>query len=136
MKISYMIVTGLLLTNAALADIVVVVGAKSAADKLTKEQVEKIYQSKLKEFPNGGQVIPLMINTGPIKDEFLDRIMGKSDAQMKAHWGKMVFTGLGNAPKDVADAAEVKKLVGANPNLIGYIDKSSVDPSVKVIFTP
>jgi hypothetical protein len=35
----------------------------------------------------------------------------------------------------VASAAEVKKFVAGNPDAIGYIEKSAVDGSVKVLLT-
>jgi hypothetical protein len=39
----------------------------------------------------------------------------------------------GRPPKELADAAALKKAVSADPKAIGYILKSDVDPTVKVI---
>jgi hypothetical protein len=49
-------------------------------------------------------------------------------------WSKLVFTGKATPPKEYANSAEVKKAV-ADPKAIGYIDKSAVDDTVKVILT-
>ena len=38
-------------------------------------------------------------------------------------------------PKEVADSAAVKAAVAANPKAIGYIDKSAVDATVKVVYS-
>ena len=38
-------------------------------------------------------------------------------------------------PKEVGDSAAVKKAVAADPKAIGYIEKSAVDGSVKVLYT-
>jgi hypothetical protein len=46
-----------------------------------------------------------------------------------------VFTGQGQPPKEVADPASVKKAVAADPKTVGYIDKSDVDASVKVVLS-
>ena len=46
-----------------------------------------------------------------------------------------MFTGKGTPPKEYAGNAEVKKAVAADPKAIGYIDKSAVDDTVKVILT-
>jgi hypothetical protein len=46
-----------------------------------------------------------------------------------------MFTGHGQPPKVVADAAAVKKAVAADPKAVGYIDKADVDASVKVVLT-
>jgi hypothetical protein len=46
-----------------------------------------------------------------------------------------MFTGHGQPPKVLADAAAVKKAVAADPKSVGYIDKADVDSTVKVVFT-
>jgi ABC-type phosphate transport system substrate-binding protein len=46
-----------------------------------------------------------------------------------------VFSGKATPPKELGSAAEVKKFVAANPDAIGYIEKSAVDGSVKVVLT-
>ena len=39
------------------------------------------------------------------------------------------------APKELPDAAAVKKAVAADPKAVGYIDSAAVDASVKVLVT-
>lgn len=63
-------------------------------------------------------------------------MLEKTDSQARATWSRLVFTGTGNAPKELKDAAETKQLVANNPNIVGVIDKASLDASVKVIFAP
>ncbi|HET6787710.1 MAG TPA: hypothetical protein VFH49_07100, partial [Aquabacterium sp.] len=55
--------------------------------------------------------------------------------QIKATWSRIVFSGKGQAPKELPDAAAVKKAVAADPKAIGYIDKAAVDGSVKAVLT-
>ncbi|SDD77089.1 hypothetical protein SAMN05428966_105342 [Massilia sp. PDC64] len=56
-------------------------------------------------------------------------------SQVKALWSKLVFTGKATMPKEVGSSADVRKAVAANPKAIGYIEKSAVDATVKVIYT-
>lgn len=56
-------------------------------------------------------------------------------SQVKATWARLIFTGKAHAPREVADAAAVKKAVAADPKALGYIQKSELDPSVKVLLT-
>lgn len=130
------VLTGCLLSAPAHAEIVIVVGSKSGASGLSKEQVSDLYLSKLKQLPGGGQVDPVMLAASPARDEFLSKVMDKTEAQAKAYWAKLTFTGKGSAPKEVANAGELKRLLSTNPNGIGYLDKSEVDATVKVVFTP
>ena len=57
------------------------------------------------------------------------------NARIRAWWSKLVFTGKGSAPKELHSGAEVVAAVSADPKLIGYVDKSFVDMTVKVIYT-
>ena len=70
-----------------------------------------------------------------IRDQFYNKVTGKQAAQVKAAWSRLVFSGKGTPPKELASSAEVKKFVAANPDAIGYIEKSAVDGSVKTVLT-
>ena len=54
---------------------------------------------------------------------------------MKATWARLTFSGKGVPPKELPNSADVKKFVAGNPNAIGYIEKSAVDASVKVVLS-
>lgn len=126
----------LLQTAEAHADIVMVVSAKSPASNLNRDQVEDIYRLRMRELPGGAPIAPLMQTKGPEKDEFLAKVLGTTDAQMKGYWAKYTFTGKGVPPREVPTDAEMKALIAANPNLIGYINSNAVDASVKVLLKP
>lgn len=119
------------------ADVVVVVGAKSAVGALTADQVSQIFLGKAATFPNGSQAVPVDQAEGAApRNEFYTKVTAKDAAQVKSYWSKIIFTGKGQPPKEVPGNADVKKLVADNPNMIGYIDKSAVDASVKAVLTP
>ncbi|MBC3881476.1 hypothetical protein H8K35_08750 [Undibacterium sp. LX40W] len=124
------------LTSVAQAENVIVVSSKSSVSSMTKDQVADIYLGNTKELPGGGQASPLLPTSGGVRAEFFDKVLGKNEAQAKAIWSRLVFSGKGSAPRDVADSAETLKMIAANPNCIGVIEKSAVNSSVKVVFTP
>ncbi len=124
-----------LTAGAASSDFVVVVSAKSPVGTLTAEQVSDIFLGKVSNFPSGGPTLPVDQTEGSaLRDEFYTKVTSKAPAQLKAYWSKIVFTGKGQPPKEVADSAAVKKLIAENPNTIGYVDKRAVDASVKAVF--
>ncbi len=131
--------SGLLLalsSGLAGAEVVMVVSAKNPTASLNAEQAGDIFLSSGASFPGGGKAMPVDLAEGsPQRDEFYSKTVGKSPAQVKAYWAKIVFTGTGRPPKALSDNAAVKKLVADNPSAIGYIDKSAVDASVKVVMT-
>lgn len=128
---------GSIFSFSALAEVVVIVNPKNPVTALTAEQATSIFLAKTGEFPSGGgQAVPIDQNEGVgLRDEFYQKSSNRDSAQIKAYWSKIVFTGKGQPPKAVANSAEVKKLVAANPNMIGYVDKAAVDASVKAVLT-
>src|ERR1700675_3328353 len=118
-------------TGAARADVVAVVSSKSSVAVLSKNQVVDIFLGKTSRFPNGEQAVPIdQVEGSAARDEFYATFTGKSAAQIKAHWSKIIFTGRGQPPKEVPASIEVKKEVEKNPKAIGYIERSLVDGSV------
>jgi len=108
------------------ADVVVI--GNPAAAALTKDQVADVFLGKSQAFTPIDQP-----DAAPVRADFYKKATGRDPAQVKATWSRLVFTGKAVAPKEVADAAAVKKAVAADPKAIGYIDKSAVDGSVKVL---
>jgi ABC-type phosphate transport system substrate-binding protein len=121
-------------SGAAAEDVVPVVSAKSHVKDLNADQVADIFLGKTSRFPDGTQAVPIdQSEDSPARDKFYAQFTGKSPAQMKAYWSKIIFTGRGQPPRQVAGSAEAKKLVAQNPNAIAYIDAKLVDDSVRVV---
>jgi ABC-type phosphate transport system substrate-binding protein len=118
----------------ASADVVAVVSSKSPAQDLSRNQVVDIFLGKASRFPNGELAVPIdQVEGSAARDEFYAKFTGKSAAQMKAHWSKIIFTGRGQPPREASSGAEVKRLLIQNPNAIGYIERDLVDGSVRVL---
>jgi ABC-type phosphate transport system substrate-binding protein len=119
------------------ADVVAVVSAKSTVTTLTKAQMTDIFLGKVSRFPNGAQAVPIDQPEGSVaRDEFYAKFAGKSAAQIKAFWAKIIFTGRGQPPKEVVDSIEMKKRISESPTAIGYIEEKMLDDSVKVVLLP
>jgi ABC-type phosphate transport system substrate-binding protein len=134
----HLVVVGLALSlsaGVAVADVVAVVSAKNPVTApLSNNQVVDIFLGKASRFPDGSQAVPVDQAEGSAaREEFYLKFTGKSPAQLKAHWSKIIFTGRGKPPREVANGIEVKKLLAKDPNAIGYIERGLVDSSVKVL---
>ena len=114
----------------ALAEVVVVVNPKAAEASMTKEQVAQFFLGKSTAMTPINQP-----EDAPVRAEFYKKVTDKDASQAKALWSKLVFTGKASMPKEVANSAAVKSAVAANPKAIGYMEKSAVDGSVKVVYT-
>ena len=115
-------------------ELVVIVSAKNPVVALRAEQVADIFLSQTGNFPQGGEAIAIDQSIGSvIRDDFYNRVAAKSPALVKAYWTKMIFTGRGQPPREMQSSVAVRKMVADNPALIGYIDKSALDDSVKAV---
>jgi ABC-type phosphate transport system substrate-binding protein len=129
MKISALgalILAVLLAASARAEDIVVIVNPASAP--LSKEEISDIYLAR-----NSTRTPIDQAAGSAIYSEFYKKATGHDAAQVKAIWSKILFTGRGVPPKQLLDSEAVKKAVAANPKAVGYIEKSAVDASVKVV---
>ena len=126
----------LLLAGASQAQVAVVVNPKSPTASMTAEQVSAIFLGKSNTLPSGAAAAPVdQPESAAVREAFYTKVTGKSGAQVKAAWSRLVFSGKATPPKEVGSSAEVKKFVAGNPDGIGYIEKSAVDGSVKVVLT-
>jgi ABC-type phosphate transport system substrate-binding protein len=117
------------------AQVVVVVGAKSTAAKLNKDQAAALFLGKSFQLPGAG--IPVLIDqpeSSEARQVFYSKVAEKTPVQVKAIWSRLVFSGKGTIPKEVSNSDEVKKLLNSNPDAIGYIEKGAIDSTVKVLF--
>jgi ABC-type phosphate transport system substrate-binding protein len=110
------------------ADLVVI--ANLAVAGLTKDQVADLYLGKNQSYN------PVdLAEASPLYAEFYKKATGRDVAQVKSTWSRIVFSGKGQAPKQLPDSAAVKKAVAADPKGVGYIEKSAVDGTVKTVLT-
>lgn len=120
----------MLIAQSATAEIVVIVNKANPATRMFSEQASQFFLGKSTMFTPVDQA-----EGSAIRNEFYLKVADKDAAQMKALWSKLVFTGKGTPPKELKSHQEVKKAVADDPKAIGYIDKSAVDDTVKVILT-
>ncbi len=112
------------------SDLVVIVNPKNPATRMFGEQTAQFFIGKSTMFTPIEQA-----EGSPIRNEFYQKVIGKDPSQVKTIWSKLVFTGKGTMPVEYKSNADVKKAVAADPAAIGYIDKSAVDDTVKVVFS-
>ncbi len=123
-----------LAATARAGEIMVIVSAGNQTLTLGQNQVAAIFLGQSGHFPDGREVVALDQGIGSaIRDEFYLKLTSKTPSLLKAYWTKMIFTGRRQPPREVRDSIAVRKLVAANPNLIGYIDRSAFDASVKAV---
>lgn len=125
----------LLCSATSFASVVVVVHPSNTAD-ISRDDINRLYTGRASSFPGGSQAVPInLVDSNSARNNFDDKVLGRSSSQIKAHWSKLVFTGKGSPPKEVNNDAEVLDLVANNPNIIGYVSKGADTSNVRTVLT-
>jgi ABC-type phosphate transport system substrate-binding protein len=112
----------------ARAETAVIVNVRNTLARMPAEQAAQFFLGR------STLLTPVdLAESSPVRADFYRKVAGKDQDQVKAIWSKIVFTGKGLPPREYNTPAEVKRAVAADPAAIGYIDRSAVDDTVKVI---
>ena len=122
------------LVQTASAGVAVIGNPDLSVDSITAAQAADIFLGKKTRLADGTPVTVIEHkDSDPVKEEFYDKVVGKTPSQLKAYWAKLVFTGEGVPPKGYAGDKAVLEHVSKTPGAIGYVSDGSVDKSVKVL---
>lgn len=119
----------------ALAELVVVVNARSGVAAMTRNEVINVFFGRNRQFFNGVEVMPVDLDDAhPKRAQFYKLLVGKDISEINAYWSRQVFTGRMQAPPRLANTEEVVKWVAANPGGIGFVELSRADARVRVVY--
>ena len=128
-------VLGLFLSAGVLAETAVIVHP-SNNNAVAQADLEPLFMVKKSTFADGSKASPYYLSADDaVRNQFDEKILGKSSGQLKAYWSKLVFTGKGTPPTELANSAEAVAKVAADPTGIAYVDKSAVTSAVKVVLS-
>lgn len=121
----------------ALADLVVVVNARSGVAAMTRNEVINVFFGRNRQFFNGLEVHPVDLLDSPQRlgrQQFYKILVGKDLAEVDAFWSRQVFTGRMQAPARLTSSEEVIRWVATHPGGIGYVDQAQVDARVRIVY--
>ncbi len=72
----------------------------------------------------------------PLRQAFHQQVTRRNEAQLRAHWSRLVFTGRGTPPRQLNDPQAILGEVARAPNVIGYVEADAVTDEVRIIFRP
>jgi ABC-type phosphate transport system substrate-binding protein len=125
-----------LVVSAACAEVVVVVvvSIQNPVHTLSREELADIYLGRVMHLSSGDLVVPIdQAERSRAHDEFYREYLGRSAAQIKAHWSRLIFTGRGRPPWSVANDEAIVEIIAGNPKAIGYTDLRFVDDRLRVV---
>ncbi len=116
------------------AELVVIAHPSAGVDRLDQGAVKQLFLGKMRKL--AGQKVKLLdqVSGSADREQFYTQVTGKSSAQLKSYWSRLIFTGKGKPPEVVGGGAAVKSRVATSAGAVGYVDATQVDDSVKVLF--
>ncbi len=121
--------------ESAIADLVVVTNQNNSIQELSREQVVYLFTGREQNFPNGNLAFPIdHIVDSTLRSDFYLLLLGKTVAQVNAYWARLMFTGNATPPKVLPSVEAVQNEVRENLYAISYLDESSVDNRLKVVY--
>lgn len=114
--------------------VIMVVSRDNPTRALSRQEVQDIFLGRSTQFPDGRRAVP--VDQSPdsaVRQAFNSDLLERSPAQIRSHWAKIIFTGRGRPPVDVADDDAVKAAITSNAHAIGYIRPDQVDDRVSVV---
>ncbi|WP_096087007.1 phosphate ABC transporter substrate-binding protein [Agaribacterium haliotis] len=127
----------ILLSSGACADIYVIVSAGSEVQNLSKKQCIDIFMGRARKFDNGKKIEAFDQPKGSaLREEFYTKLTGKSLAFINAYWARLFYTGRVQPPSDHLKSSEQIALeVARNPRAIAYVAEAQLSDQVQVVFT-
>jgi ABC-type phosphate transport system substrate-binding protein len=115
-------------------EIAIIVNENGPLTHISKEDVREIYLGE-RRFVEGVRIVPIHCPEGPIKDNFLSSIIGRTSKAYKLHWVRKVFQEGLTLPEVKADPSEIIELVSKQEGAIGYVPRGLVseDRGVRII---
>jgi len=131
-----LVVAALLMPLPAAAGVAVIVHPSVSVDFLTTDQVVQLYLGRTGQLPDGTGVQPLDLGEGSApRAEFIRKVLGKSEQQLRSYWSRLIFTGKAQPPRRMNNTAEVLRAVATTPGYIGYVDSGdATSTKIKVLY--
>lgn len=124
----------ILLPLQVMAEVVVVVGKDSPISSLSESQLRQLY------LEGSGRIGGISVKALDLPEDnrarkdFYQEAVGKTPAQMKSYWARMIFTGRGAPPRMVSGNRAMQVMLENNPELIGYLPGDQVSSGLKVLY--
>ena len=113
----------------------VIVNASNPVTSMTRNQVSRLFLKKESRWKNGFRVTPVdQALDSPTGAAFSMTVHEKKAKEIKSHWLKVAFSGLGTPPLELRSDAQVLDFVRSNVGAIGYVSAAaSIGDGVKVL---
>jgi len=122
------------LTNTFAQSFKVIVNNSNTVNSLTNKEVSDLFLKKKTKWPSGTMVVPVDLSSGSsVRENFSQKIHGKSTTAIRSFWQQAAFAGTASAPVEKSNDEDIIEFIKKTPGAIGYVSSSTTLNGVKTI---
>lgn len=116
------------------ADVVVIAHPSVPVDSVSVSALRAFFGMRLSRWSGGQPVrVYVLADNHPLHARFCKQYLRAYPHMMRRAWSKLVFSGTGQAPTEVADLEEMLRRVAETPGALGYAPSALLNGEVEVI---
>lgn len=122
-------------TSADAEEVVVAVHAQEhATTAFSRSALQAVFGMRLRTWPDGSAIkVFVLPDNHPAHVAFCKQVLHVFPHEMRSAWDRLVFSGTGQAPIEVATEEAMRAKLAATPGAIGYLPNASVNGSIGAI---
>ncbi len=112
--------------------VAVVVHPNSRISTVSRAELSKIFLGRLRTWSDGTPVLP--VDQRPdrtVRERFSRHVHGRSVVTVEVYWKRMIFSGRGVPPRELADDQRVLEYVRDHPGAVGYVGGATMLTGVR-----
>ena len=114
--------------------LVIIVSPQQTPLSVSTNALRAIFGMRLRNWPNQTPAhVFVLRDDNPVHSVFSKQILNIYPHQLRLAWDRLVFSGTGQAPTEVNSEEAMREQVAKTPGAIGYLPRSMVDDSVRVL---
>lgn len=112
----------------------VAVYPKNAEDRISRDALRAIFSKRLQKWPDGTPVTVFVLSDrSPLHIAFCKQVLNVFPHQLRRAWDRLVYSGTGQSPLEVASESEMRERIATTPGAIGYLPDKGQDDQVKIL---
>ena len=113
---------------------VIIVSPRQTPAPISKNALRAMFGMRLRNWPDQTPVhVFVLRDDNPTHSLFSKQILNIYPHQLRLAWDRLVFSGTGQAPTEVSSEEEMREQVAKTPGAIGYLPRSMINGSVRIL---